>query len=206
MVPSLFRMKVNFLSNLNKNKKNIREKYRRRRDAFVAQLDGATRTLAFRRPPSPLAALIKHVQTIAVYNAVGSEAPTARLIEYLMEEQKTVALPLVTGPEPLEFRTVSNISLLELGFKDIPEPSPECPVVIPDIIIAPLVAFDRSLNRLGQGGGHYDRSFAKYPDATRVGLAWSVQEAGPLPVGPHDVTLQMIITESEIIQKDSATS
>ncbi len=206
MVPSLALMKVNFLNNLKENKKNLREEYRRRRDAFVAQLDGATRTLAFRRPPSPLATLIKRAQTIAVYKAVGSEAPTARLIEYLMEQQKTIAFPLVTGPKPLEFRAVSNISLLKLGFKDIPEPSPECPAVVPNIIIAPLIAFDRSLNRLGQGGGHYDRTFAKYPDATRVGLAWSVQEASLLPAGLHDVALQMIITESEIIQRDSATS
>ena len=69
-----------------------------------------------------------------------------------------------------------------------------------------LVAFDRSLNRLGQGGGHYDRTFEKYPDAIRIGLAWSVQEADNIPVERHDVTLHAIVTESELIQKVDVTS
>ncbi len=192
--------KDNFLSKLSDDKKTLREEYKRRRDGFVDQLDNATRNLVFRRPPTPLAKLIDQSENIAVYRAIGSEAPTMRLIEFLIELGKTVAFPVVMKDSPLEFRTVSNVSLLEAGYQDIPEPPKSCLAVSPDLIITPLVAFDRSLGRLGQGQGHYDRSFEKYPDAARVGLAWSVQEADDLPVEPHDVALHMIITECEIIQ------
>ena len=64
----------------------------------------------------------------------------------------------------------------------------------------------RALNRLGQGQGHYDRTFAKHPGALRIGLAWSVQETDSVPINDHDIQLHMIVTESEIIQKVNPTS
>jgi len=161
----------------------------------------ATRGLAFRRPPTPLARLIEQSEVIALYSAIGSEAPTARLAEYLAEIGKTIAFPACVANAPMEFRQVENIDLLVAGFRNISEPAADCPVVAPDLIIAPMIAFDRSLNRLGQGGGHYDRTFGQYPQATRIGLAWSVQETDAVPVQPHDVPLHMIVTESEIIQR-----
>lgn len=194
------------MNSLSEQKKKLREEYRRRRDAFHGQLDSATRGLAFRRPPSPLARLIEQSEIIAVYSAIGSEAPTNRLTEYLIEIGKMVAFPLVVGDSPMEFRHVNNIDLLETGYKDIPEPGSDCPLVTPDLIIAPILAFDRSFSRLGQGAGHYDRTFEKYPQATRIGLAWSVQEADNIPMQPHDISLQMIVTESEIIQRVDMTS
>jgi 5-formyltetrahydrofolate cyclo-ligase len=194
------------LNNLPEIKKKLREEYRRRRDAFYNQLDAATKGLAFRRPPSPLAKLIEQSDVIALYSSMGSEAPTARLAEYCIEIGKTIAFPAVTGDSPLEFRQVDNIELLETGYQNISEPGADCPVVRPDLIVTPMVAFDRSMGRLGQGKGHYDRSFEKYPEASRIGLAWSVQEADNIPMQPHDVTLQMIVTESEIIQSVNMTS
>jgi 5-formyltetrahydrofolate cyclo-ligase len=201
MVPSLFYRKNNYLSSLKDKKNKLREEYRRRRDAFHRQLDMATRGLAFRRPPTPLAKLIEQSDVIALYSAIGSEAPTARLAEYLAEIGKTLAFPVVTGNAPLEFRQVNNLDLLEAGFRNISEPNANCPAVTPDVIIAPMIAFDRSMGRLGQGGGYYDRTFEKYPEAIRIGLAWSVQEADAVPVQPHDIPLHMIVTESEIIEK-----
>lgn len=199
-------MKDIYLNSLQDSKKRLREEYRRRRDAFASQLDNATRNLAFRRPPSPLAALIAQNEIIALYSAIGSEAPTSRLVEYLAEEGKTLAFPVTTANSALVFRQVSNVDMLVSGYQNIPEPGPECEEVIPGLIFAPLVAFDRSFNRLGQGQGHYDRTFAKYPDAIRVGLAWSVQEADSIPVNDHDMPLHVIVTESEIIQKVNPTS
>ena len=200
MVPSPFQRKYILLNTLKEKKKILREKYRRRREAFVGQLDVASRNLSFRRPPSPLARLIEQSQTVALYRHVGSEAPTARMIEYLTEIGVSIALPRITADAGLEFRLVSSTDMLVTGFKDIPEPDESCPLAEPDLIIAPLVAFDRSLHRLGQGGGHYDRSFASYPDAPRIGLAWSVQEADEIPTEAHDMPLHMIVTECEIIE------
>lgn len=206
MVPSHFRRKINSLSSLNDKKKKLREEYRRRRDGFFGQLDMTTRGLAFRRPPSPLGQLIEQSDVIALYSAIGSEAPTAMLADYLAEIGKTVAFPVCVGDAPLEFRKVDNISLLESGFRNISEPGPDCPQVVPDLIVAPMLAFDRSMARLGQGGGHYDRTFATYPEAKRIGLAWSVQEADTVPAESHDIRLDMIVTESEIIQRVDMTS
>ena len=59
----------------------------------------------------------------------------------------------------------------------------------PDVIVAPLIAFDRAMNRLGQGGGYYDRAFARFPDALRIGLAWSAQELDDVPADPWDLPL-----------------
>lgn len=205
-VPSPFLKKDPSLNNLSDTKKKLREEYRRRRDAFHSQLDAATRGLAFRRPPSPLAKLIEQSEIIGLYSSMGSEAPTDKLTEYLIEAGKTLAFPVVMGDLPLEFRRVDNVDLMETGFKNISEPSSDCPEVIPDLIIAPMVAFDRSMGRLGQGGGHYDRTFEKHPNATRIGFAWSVQEADNIPIQAHDVTLQMIVTECEIIQQVNMTS
>lgn len=188
------------MSSLKEKKQKLRKEYRRRRDSFVGQLDGASRNLSFRRPPSPLARLFKPGQTVAFYRSVGSEAPTERLIEYLTETGVQIALPRVMDDGSLEFRLVTGPELLECGFRNIPEPGDTCPLATPDVIIAPLVAFDRSLRRLGQGGGYYDRSFAKYPDVPRIGLAWSVQETTDIPIEPHDLPLQMIVTECEIIE------
>ncbi len=206
MVPSPFSKKDLSLNNLSDEKKKLREEYRRRRDAFYSQLDAATKGLAFRRPPSPLAKLIEQSNIVAMYSAMGPEAPTARLAEYCIEIGKIIAFPAVTGDSPLEFRQVDTMELLEAGYQNIAEPKADCPVVVPDLIITPMIAFDRSMGRLGQGKGHYDRTFAKHPDATRIGLAWSVQEADNIPMQPHDVTLEMIVTESEIIQRVNMTS
>ncbi|MBF6602357.1 MAG: 5-formyltetrahydrofolate cyclo-ligase [Sphingorhabdus sp.] len=189
------------MNSLSDEKKTLRKEYRRRRDSFYSQLDPATKGLAFRRPPSPLAKLIEQSRIIAIYSATGSEAPTTRLIEFLIESGKTVCFPAVVGETELAFRQVDSLDLLVAGYRDIAEPGATCPAVAPDLIIAPMVAFDRSLGRLGQGGGHYDRAFEKHPEATRIGLAWSVQEADHIPMQPHDLPLDMIVTESEIIQK-----
>lgn len=206
MVPSPLEKKALILSDLIITKKNLRKEYRRRRDAFVSQLDDATRNLVFRRPPSPVARLLESADVVAVYASQASEAPTGRLIEYLAELQKTIAFPVVMGATALDFRTVSNVELLESGFMGISEPGGDCPLVEPDIIITPIIAFNRSLDRLGQGGGHYDRTFEKHPNARRIGLAWSVQETQDLMPEQHDIGLHAIVTESEYIQKVDMTS
>jgi len=79
------------------------------------------------------------------------------------------------------------------------QPDPASPEVEPDVILTPLVGFDRRLNRLGQGAGHYDRAFARYEAAWRVGVAWSVQEVPAIPADIWDVPLHAIITEEGML-------
>jgi len=78
-------------------------------------------------------------------------------------------------------------------------PSPDADEMVPDLVLVPMLAFDRQGHRLGYGGGYYDRTIARLRevgDVLAVGLAFSGQVRDELPVEPHDMHLDWIITES----------
>jgi len=79
------------------------------------------------------------------------------------------------------------------------QPDTGRPEVAPDVILTPLVGFDARLNRLGQGAAHYDRAFARYGEAWRVGVAWSVQQVPVIPNDIWDVPLHAVITEEGML-------
>ena len=84
----------------------------------------------------------------------------------------------------------------------IPEPD-DTKKVFPGILFIPLVAFDKELNRLGYGGGFYDRyiqKISKIKKVVKVGVAFSFQKLKTIPVNKHDKKLDIIITEKEIIK------
>lgn len=70
---------------------------------------------------------------------------------------------------------------------------------VPDVILVPLVAFDRQGGRLGYGGGYYDRTLPLYPQADLIGYGLAAQERDALPMDEHDQRLPVIVTEREII-------
>jgi len=74
------------------------------------------------------------------------------------------------------------------------------PEAVPDYILVPLLAFDRAGNRLGYGGGYYDRTLAQYPGAYRLGCAFSALEMPQIPTGPDDIKLHAVATETSIIR------
>ena len=81
----------------------------------------------------------------------------------------------------------------------IPEPISK-KVVIPEILLIPLLAFDDDLNRLGYGGGYYDRYLGKLKkkNILKIGIAYSFQNLKKIPINKHDVKLDFIITEKKI--------
>jgi 5-formyltetrahydrofolate cyclo-ligase len=118
---------------------------------------------------------------------------------------KTLALPRVIDRlGSMDFLAWTPEDQLHPGLYGTHHPEPSGPAVAPDAIIAPLLGFDRAMNRLGQGGGYYDRAFARFPDALRIGLAWSVQEQDALPADPWDLPLDIILTEIELIEGPDA--
>jgi len=84
---------------------------------------------------------------------------------------------------------------LETDLGGCPAPLPSAEAVIPDLILTPLLAFDRDGGRLGQGGGYYDRTLAALPDVPRIGLAYAGQEVEALPMDAHDQWLDGVLTE-----------
>jgi 5-formyltetrahydrofolate cyclo-ligase len=76
------------------------------------------------------------------------------------------------------------------------------PEIVPDWCFVPLLAFDRAGNRLGYGGGYYDRTLAAHPHAFRLGIAFAAQEMAAVPVGPYDIRLSRVATERGIINCD----
>lgn len=182
-------------------KARMRTAMRTRRDAFVAQLDAQASTLAFRVPPSPLKALIARADVVAGYVAADSEADPAALLAWAHAEGKTLALPHVERRSvPMRFLRWAPGEPLVAGQWGLRQPDPAtAPEVAPDLILAPLVAFDRRLHRLGQGAAYYDRAFARFTDAVRVGIAWSAQEAAAVPDDPWDEPLHAVLTEKEWI-------
>jgi len=75
---------------------------------------------------------------------------------------------------------------------------PSGPEVTPDVLLIPLLAFDRLGNRLGYGGGFYDRTLARLPQALRIGCAFAAQELDSVPQGPYDQRLHAVVTEAGV--------
>ncbi len=108
-----------------------------------------------------------------------------------------VALPETPAPGlPLKFRTWAQGDSLVAGrFRTM---HPKGALVTPDFILVPLLAFDRLGNRLGYGGGYYDRSLAALPRAFRLGCAFAAQEVEAVPVDANDLKLHAIATEKQV--------
>ncbi len=187
------------------DKTELRGLLRDRRRGFVSLLDPLAHRLAFKAVPSPLARRIAGANVVALYMGLEDEAPAQRLGTQLIALGKTVALPRVIDRiGSMEFLVWHPEEELVPGLFGTRHPPQGDGPVAPDAIFAPLVGFDRAMTRLGQGGGYYDRIFARFPDALRVGVAWSVQEMDALPADPWDLPLDMILTEVELIEGPDA--
>ena len=149
--------------------------------------------------------LAAKAKCVGGYVAVRTEANVTSLLDHLSTLGSTIALPYLSDRgADLEFRLHTKDNPLvrtPFGFQ---QPVSFAPAGLPDVILTPLVGFDRAMNRIGQGAGHYDRFFARQPGALRIGVAWSVQEVVSIHVDPWDMPLDAVITEKEwIIGKNS---
>jgi 5-formyltetrahydrofolate cyclo-ligase len=131
---------------------------------------------------------------------LGSEADPGPLAAAAREAGCRLALPHVTGrAAPMRFLAWDAAAPLATGPYGLLQPAAGAAEMRPDIVLTPLLGFDRAGHRLGQGAGYYDRAFALLPRAWRVGVAWSVQQVDACPVDPWDVPLHAIATESDWI-------
>ncbi len=125
------------------------------------------------------------------------------LMRKLAEAGATLALPVVEGRgKPLLMRGWQWGEPLGSGVWGIREPKPEAPLVDPDILLVPLLAFDRAGYRLGYGGGYYDLTIAVLrarKPVTAVGIAFAAQEVPRVPTTPRDAQLDLVLTERDVI-------
>jgi len=133
---------------------------------------------------------------VALYAAVGPELDPEPLARALQQAGRRLCLPVVTERGAiLVFRRWTPGDPLETDVGGCPAPLPLADEVIPDLILTPLLAFDRNGGRLGQGGGYYDRTLATLPDVPCIGLAYSGQAVEALPMDAHDQWLDGVLTE-----------
>ena len=138
---------------------------------------------------------------IGIYYSVNSEVNTKKIIDFLEKKKIEISLPILKNNIEMEFYKYKTKDPLYINKYGIPEPKKKTKVK-PNILIIPLVAFDKKLNRLGYGGGFYDRFLCKMGKniIIKLGLAFSYQMIKYVPVEKFDRKLDVILTEKEIFE------
>lgn len=145
--------------------------------------------------------LLWRTKRIAAYLSTDGEPDLRPLLRRLHALGKVLALPVVEAGSRMSFFVHRPDSSLVVNRFGIEEPALHAAWLHPlalDLVLTPLTAFDRQGNRLGMGGGFYDRRFGSLPARMRpllVGVAHAVQEADKLPSAPWDVPLDGVLTE-----------
>jgi 5-formyltetrahydrofolate cyclo-ligase len=191
------------MSDIVELKKHLRTELRRKRVEHAAALPAEVSALVFNRPPGPVLDLVPTGATIGLYRSDTGEAPSARYIRFFFERGHPIALPRVTTlDKPMEFRLHTDPyeeSDLEAGVWGLRQPRVDAPVVVPEVLFMPLIGFTAKGDRLGQGGGYYDRFLAAHPQTIAIGMAWDVQEVAELPLELHDMRLSAIVTPTRVL-------
>ena len=181
-------------------KSDLRREMIARRDALPADARSeAAEVIAARIFPLSIPA----GATVSGFMPMKTEINLLPLMKKLADAGVQLALP-VTGRrgQPLTMRAWTWGEPLVSGVWGIREPKPEAPQVDPDILLVPLLAFDRAGRRLGYGGGFYDLTLAQLRSrkaVIAVGLAFAAQEIASVPTTPRDATLDLVLTEREVI-------
>ena len=180
----------------NKEKANLRKFLLENRDAISFDLI----KIASKHIQKNLRRLdvFRDAKSIASYYPIGSEVKTQEIMQEILSEGKTLALPKVKG-EDLEFRKVTDFGNLEKAGFGIMEPKDWCSVIEDiDVVLVPTVGVTRSGVRLGYGFGYYDR-FLKKTGAKTIALTYAKQIVRHIPQAENDVKVNWIVTENDCI-------
>ena len=141
------------------------------------------------------------LKIIGGYYPSNYEINDLEILNYFFKKGSTISLPKIKKKSQMDFYKWYKNDPLFINKYGIPEPENSYRVC-PDILFVPLVAFDKDFNRLGYGGGFYDRyiqKISKIKKVVKVGLAFSFQKLKTIPISKHDKKLDIIITDKEII-------
>jgi 5-formyltetrahydrofolate cyclo-ligase len=175
-------------------KRAVRQAALARRIGLDAEAAGQALALHVLReiPPEPCA-------VVSGFWPLGEEIDIRPLLLALHRRGNPVALPVTPRRgEALSFRG------WQPGDALVPERfgtmRPIGDILVPDVLLIPLLAFDAAGGRLGYGGGFYDRTLAGLPGRLRLGCAFAAQQVDAVPVGPYDIRLDAVATENGIIR------
>jgi len=184
--------------------KNLRTRIKQKREQLssenVDQLGGAI----FRNLLD--SNILEDKSRIAIYYSVNNEVATMQIIKHLWTKDKELFLPIIKSNQ-LVFGSYKSGDNLSNNKFDIPEPTTPTEEIITadvlDLVVVPLVAFDSDCNRLGMGGGFYDRALAfkktssKTSSPLLIGLAYELQKVNILEMNSWDIPMDGIISESK---------
>ena len=140
-------------------------------------------------------------KTLGGYYPCNHEIDDLEILNFLRKKKLKISLPKIKKNNQMDFFEWLINDPLKINKYGIAEPT-SSKKVYPDLIFVPLVAFDNQLNRLGYGGGFYDRyihKILKLKNQIKIGMAFSYQKLNKVPVNDYDKKLDFIITEKEII-------
>jgi 5-formyltetrahydrofolate cyclo-ligase len=181
-------------------KERLRHEAQALRDALPADArTAAAEAIAARAFPLPITPGV----VVSGFMPLKSEINPLPLMQKLAEQGARLALPSIVGRgSPLSMRTWEFGSPLDRGQWGIREPKADAPEVDPDILLVPLLAFDRAGYRIGYGAGYYDMTIKRLralKPVMAVGIAFAAQEVPEIPKTPRDERLDLVLTEHEVI-------
>jgi 5-formyltetrahydrofolate cyclo-ligase len=181
-------------------KAELRRTVMARREALPAtDRVAAAQTIAARGMPVEVAAGM----VVSGYTPVKGEISPLPLLRLCADAGAALALPVVVGRgHPLVMRAWAFGAPLASGVWGIREPPPQAPEVFPDVLIVPLLAFDRRGHRIGYGAGYYDMTLTRLrtmKPIAAIGIAFAAQEVEKIPTTPRDARLDLVLTERETI-------
>lgn len=184
------------------DKKSLRRELKGRRADYVAAIPDNQRALLFRRPPAPVLERIPEGAIVSVFHEMEGEVPASNYARFLFERGHRIALPWLAGRgAPMQFREWAN-PFLDDGLVPDPyqalQPPEDADLLIPQVMFCPLLGFSAECGRIGYGAGFYDRWLTEHPPLLAIGLAWDCQLVDNLPLEPHDVPLNAVITATRI--------
>jgi len=179
------------------NKKNIRSKILNLRKTYAyknIQID-SEKFISFLKTKKDNSNLI------GGYYPTNCEIDDLKILHILEKKNYRISLPVIKKNNQMEFFKWSINDLLKINKFGIPE-HVSSKILYPDILLVPLVGYDKDLNRLGYGGGFYDRyieKIEKKKKIIKIGFAFSYQKLKKIPINPHDKKLDFIVTEKGIL-------
>ena len=150
------------------------------------------------------------IREVGLYYPISNEISPLVFIEYFKDNNITTALPVVgSNSNSMVFKKWLIKEKLQKSHLGTYEPFRTNKTIFPQIIVVPMLMFDRKFNRLGYGAGYYDKSIStlkryfdkKQKNFITIGLAYSEQETKTIPYESHDQRLDFIVTEKEILSK-----